>query len=202
MRELEVAEGLAERLAESGAETAAEAGAGERAAGPPAVYEARLARLLAREGAALRRVVATYVVEAAAAEDLFQDVCLALWQALPRFRGKCSERTFAFRIAHNRALSTLARRRRATDLAAVAEAPDPRPSPETVVASRQRREQLRVAVGELPLALRQPLTLALEGMSGREISEVLGISEGNVAVRLSRARQALRDRLGEPRRTG
>lgn len=44
-------------------------------------------------------------------EDLTQDIALALWNALPSFHGECSERTFVYRIAHNRGVNHLVRRR-------------------------------------------------------------------------------------------
>jgi RNA polymerase sigma-70 factor (ECF subfamily) len=47
-------------------------------------------------------------------------------------------------------------------------------------------------VHRLPVAYRQVVTLTLEGLSYREVAEVLGISESNVGARLTRARQILR----------
>ena len=46
----------------------------------------------------------SYEAVASVREELVQEIALAIWQALPRFRGECSERTFVFRIAHNRGL--------------------------------------------------------------------------------------------------
>src|SRR5688572_32410234 len=54
--------------------------------------EERYDRILRENGPAMRRVAAIYEADPARREDLFQEVCLALWQALPRFRGDCSER--------------------------------------------------------------------------------------------------------------
>lgn len=162
----------------------------------------RFEALLAREGAALMRVAASYERDPARREDLFQDICLALWQALPRFRGDSSERTFVFRIAHNRGLSVVARR--STSSAALEEAGevvDSALDPESAAAGRQRSERLVAALQTLPIGLRQVLSLTLEGLSQREIAEVLGISENNVAVRVTRGRQALRRVLGEEDRS-
>jgi RNA polymerase sigma-70 factor (ECF subfamily) len=160
--------------------------------------EARYERILREHGPSLRRAAAAYEFDPARREDLFQDVCLALWQALPRFRGDASERTFAFRIAHNRGLTHRSRRHPepAADLAEAEELADPGESPEAAVRDGQRRERLREAVLRLPLEPRQVLTLTLEGLTPREISDVLGITENNVAVRLSRARRLLREALG------
>ena len=153
-------------------------------------------RILRENGAALRRVAASYEADPSRREDLFQEVCLALWQALPRFRGECSERTFAFRIAHNRGLSHGWRSRtRAEELAEAEAVADPRQSPEAEVQEEERRSRLRAAVRSLPPMARQVVVLSLEGLGHKEIGEVLGLSENHVAVRLSRARKLLRQVL-------
>jgi RNA polymerase sigma factor (sigma-70 family) len=158
--------------------------------------EERYDRILREHGPALRRVAAIYERDPARWEDLFQDVCLALWQALPRFRGDCSERTFAFRIAHNRGLSHGWRARGApAALEEAGEIPDTRRDPESELCDRDRRERLREAVRRLPAVARQVVALSLEGLSHREIGEVLGLTENNVAVRLTRARKLLREML-------
>lgn len=161
--------------------------------------DARYSEILRREGAALRRTAAAYEADPARREDLFQEICLAIWQALPRFRGEASERTFVFRVAHNRGLTHRSRRRpdraRAADLEEAERLADPCPGPEKIAEAGQRRERLRQAVLALPLEPRQILTLALEGLSHGEIAAVLGITENYVAVRLSRARRALRQKL-------
>ena len=125
-------------------------------------------------------------------EDLFQDIALAIWLALPRFRGESSERTFMFRIAHNRAITFLARRRLPTTSDEEMELPDSRPDPESGLATEERRARLFDAIHRLPIDYRRVITLALEGMSYAEIAEILGISESNVGVRLKRAREMLR----------
>jgi RNA polymerase sigma factor (sigma-70 family) len=59
-------------------------------------------------------------------------------------------------------------------------------------------EHLFEAIRDLPVQQRQVLTLALEGMSRAEIAACLGITADNAAVRLSRARSALRERMEKP----
>jgi RNA polymerase sigma-70 factor (ECF subfamily) len=161
------------------------------------VDEAAFERLLAEFGPALRRIAWSYEPDAARREDLFQEIALALWRALGRFRGECSIRTFVFRIAHNRALTAMTRRTR-TPISEEVDAErvhDPAENPERAAARAQQRERLAAAIRTLPIVHRQMLMLALEDLSHAEIAGVLGISENAVAVRLTRARRALRDRL-------
>ena len=157
--------------------------------------EARFESLLAENRASLSRLAFSYTNTAADREDLLQDIALALWQALPSFRGECSERTFVYRIAQNRALSALARRRPAAS--AIDDLPpDPAPLVETTLAQQEESNHLAVAVRRLQLPYRQVVVLMLEGLEYGEIAQVLGISESNVGVRINRARPLLRQNLG------
>jgi RNA polymerase sigma factor (sigma-70 family) len=158
----------------------------------------RCVRLLQEHDRALRRVAASYERDPSRQQDLLQDIWLAVWQALPRFRGDCSERTFVFRIAHNRAVSHVDhwRRRRVDPLDEDAPFPAAHPDPERALSAQQRHEQLRAAVRSLPLGLRQIVVLSLEGLSHADIADVAGITVNNVAVRLARARTTLARLLG------
>lgn len=160
--------------------------------------EERYLRLLRAHDPAIRRLALSYERDPVRRQDLVQDIWMALWQALPAFRGDCAERTFVFRIAHNRGVSHIQHwhRRRTEALDDDAPVATADADPERVASDGQRRAQLQAAVQQLPLALRQVVVLTLEGVSQREIGDVLGISENNVAVRLSRARVALARLIG------
>ncbi len=157
----------------------------------PSDREAQFDRIIASDGAALRRLALTYGQTAADADDLFQEICFALWKSLPSFRGECSERTFAFRIGHNRGLTFRARRR-----APAAELPDDlrdeSPGPESLTTKSMNRDRLLAAVRRLTPGHAQVVMLSLEGLPHAEIALVLGVTENNVAVRLTRARRELR----------
>jgi len=154
-------------------------------------------RVVREYGPAIDRLAWGYVDDAADHDDLVQDVLVALWRALPAFRGEASERTFVFRVAHNRAFTFALRRRRQAPLAADERTPDPRPGPEAQLDAAQRRDRLLAAIRRLGDAHRQAVMLHLEGFAVPEIAQLQGTSENNVAVRLTRARQRLRALMGE-----
>ena len=160
--------------------------------------DGRFERLLRDYGPALARLVAAYEPDRHEREDLLQDIALALWQALSAFRGECSERTFIFRVAHNRALTHRQQRRRAmtNELEEAASVVDPRVDLAGDVAASERRDHLMVAVRALPRALREVVVLRLEGLTNAEAGDVLGASENGVAIRLTRARKELARLLG------
>jgi len=122
---------------------------------------------------------------------------MALVQALPRYRGDSSLRTYVCRIAHNCGIRRIARRRAAGAPLDEAEMAAPAPGPEREAAARRDVERLASAVRSLPLGARQVIVLALEGLTHAEIGEVLGLTENVVSVRLHRARSTLRALLGE-----
>jgi RNA polymerase sigma-70 factor (ECF subfamily) len=158
--------------------------------------EERLSGLLAVHGGALTRLAGSYVGVTPDRDDLVQDIIVAIWRALPRFRGECSERTFVFRIAHNRAIAYITRRTLPVQgTADEVDLEDRQPNPEETLSAEQEGRRLLDAVQRLPMNHRQVVTLMLEGLSYSEIADVLGISESNVGARLTRARQMLRARL-------
>jgi RNA polymerase sigma-70 factor (ECF subfamily) len=158
-----------------------------------AAGRATFADVLREFGAPLWRLTAGYARTSADREDLYQDILLAVWRALPAFRGQASLRTFVYRIGHNRGLSFRARTQRRTNREhdIPPELRDRTPLPDEQFERRRDRARLDAAIGRLQPTLAQPVMLYLEGMSHAEIGDVLGITENNVAVRLNRARERL-----------
>jgi RNA polymerase sigma-70 factor, ECF subfamily len=156
-------------------------------------------RLLDEFEQPLRRLTAGYAAAPSDREDLFQEIAVAVWGAVPRFRGESSERTWVYRIAHNTALTWKGKSRRRWAREREDETPetrsDGRPHPEDQALERERRERLAAMVRSLPPADRQLVLLYLEELSTREISEVSGLSENAVATRLSRIRARLAERV-------
>jgi len=152
--------------------------------------------VLREHGPMLARIAGSYESERARRDDLLQEITVAVWRALPSWRGDASLRTFAARVAHNRAIDHLAREKRAQGDELDDRHPDPDASPMQHAEIQQRREDLVAAVRRLPLGQRQVVVLALEGFSQREIGDTLNLEENTVTQRLSRARRQLQQWLG------
>ena len=152
--------------------------------------------LLTAHGPALGRLASSYARHPAEREDLVQEIALAIWRALPHFRGECSERTYVFRIAHNRAIAHLTRRRLPTiECDDEVQVEDGAADPEQALSREQQGQRLVAAIQRLPLGYAQVVMLTLEGMNYADVADVLGISETNVGARLTRARDMLRRML-------
>ncbi len=158
--------------------------------------EALFDSLLADNGPALFRLAGGFTNSSSDRDDLFQEIVLAIWQALPSFRGESSTRTYLFRIARNRTIAFLVSRRMPQTMdGEELLIRDPAPDPERRVEADQQRRTLLEAIRKLPFLYRDIITLALEGLSYSEMAELLGVSEANVGTRLSRARSELRTLL-------
>ena len=159
-------------------------------------------RILAEYGEALMRLVNSYEYNQGDAEDLYQEICIAVWQALDRFRGDCSERTFVYRVAHNKSLTHRGRKKPAPiSLHDAGPLVDTGEDIEVVRDRMQRQQRLLEAIRQLPEIQRQIVVLSLEGLPQKEIAEVVGTSENNIAVRLNRARKALKSILEQKEKT-
>jgi RNA polymerase sigma-70 factor (ECF subfamily) len=155
-------------------------------------------RLLEQYEPALRRLVGAYAEQEADREDLFQEIAVGLWQAIPKFRGDASERTWLYRIAHNIAISSSARlRRRSGKEEAMPEEKD-YPSSidgEQEILRSEKRALLLQAIRSLAAIDRQIVLLHLEGLNYAQIEEISGISQSAIGSRLSRLRDSLRERI-------
>ena len=176
-------------------------------------------RLISEYWAAMRRLAAVYMNDPRDREDIVQEITVALWQAIPKFRGESSERTWLYRIAHNTAIAASAKLRRRgkrespiedlpgnhdSDSAAGLRAANletanllaskDTPGDERLIES-QRREWLMRAILELAAIDRRIVTLHLEDLTYREIQEITGMTEGAIATRLSRIRERLAEQI-------
>src|SRR5687767_9068712 len=75
-------------------------------------YKAQFSELMEAYAGPIRRLCAAYALSVPDREDLFQEIFLAVWRALPAFRRESSPRTWLYRVAHNVALTWQTRDRR------------------------------------------------------------------------------------------
>lgn len=156
-------------------------------------------RLMDQYETALRRLAGAYAAQQADREDLFQEIATGLWQAIPRFRGDASERTWLYRIAHNIAISSSTRqRRRGRSEEAIPQGidyPSALPNSEQEVLLAEKRALLLEAIRGLSALDRQIVLLHLEGLNYAQIEEVSGMTQSAIASRLTRLREKLRERV-------
>lgn len=141
----------------------------------------------------ISRIALSYEADPALRRELVQDVLLAIWLALPSYRGDASLKTFVASIAQKRSISHVTKRAREPrqvelppDLVSGAATPD------EVAADNDMRKRLIDAIQLLPLPQREAIVLSLEGFSFGEMGEMLGISTNAAMLRCQRAKNALK----------
>lgn len=150
---------------------------------------------LEEHGSSVMKVARAYTLTSDECQDLAQEILLQAWRSLPKFEGKASAATWFYRVALHTSLNwqrkDKPRRSRQQPLLEVqALTPDTIDSAEQAQ-QREIVEQLYEAIHQLPKTDAALVLLYLDELSYREMAEVLGISEGNVGVKLNRAKKAL-----------
>lgn len=144
--------------------------------------------LLDRHAGILYRVVNTYARHADDQSDLIQEIKVNLWQAFPKYDPARSFSTWMYRIALNTAISSIRKsevRQRHEPVVSPSQPPD------------ENVKALYELIDSLDPMSRALLMLYLDDLSHAEIGEVLGITPGNVATRISRLKQQLRQQTQE-----
>ncbi|MGB1013684.1 MAG: RNA polymerase sigma factor [Nannocystaceae bacterium] len=151
-----------------------------------------------RYGRLLQRIAERHTRTPEDRDDLLQDIRLAIWNALPAFRGESSLRTYAVRIAHNRAATTL-RRTAPPTFASVTEVAASQPNLDQQLETATRRSWLTRTLVQLSPGIADALERRLAGDSYREIADSLGITTSNVGVRLHTGKAKLQALAAEER---
>ncbi|MEM7480851.1 MAG: sigma-70 family RNA polymerase sigma factor [Acidobacteriota bacterium] len=179
------------------------------AAGDEAAFE----ELISRHQKRLLHLCERLLGDADAARDAVQEVFLRVWTRAGRYRPRGQVYTWLYRIAVNYCLNRLRRRKvvRFLRLAAPGgddsapgessvEPVDGGADPVSALESRERWAQTRRAIDALPAGQRAVLVLArVEGLSYRQVADVLEITVGAVESRLFRAMRTLENDLGASR---
>ena len=122
-------------------------------------------------GDGLERLAHAYEADPDTRRDLLQDIHLALWRSFAGYDGRCSQRTWVYRVAHNTAASHVTRW------------------------VRRRRLQLTTRLLRLIRRLdaldRQVIVSYLEEMDAAAIAEITGLSAGAVAMKVHRIKRIL-----------
>lgn len=150
---------------------------------------------LEEHNASVIQVARAYTLGSEDSRDLAQEILLQAWRSLPRFEGKASPATWFYRVALHTAMNwhrdDQSRRTYQKPLLEIQSVPCNSDDTREEVEQRETLEQLYAAIHQLPSSDVALVLLYLNELTYREMANVLGISESNVGVRLSRAKKAL-----------
>jgi RNA polymerase sigma-70 factor (ECF subfamily) len=156
-------------------------------------------------GAALSRLARAWEADLDARQDLLQEMHFALWRSFATFDGRCSLRTWIYRVAHNAATSHVMRSRRGKSrtLVSIEEIEESREMGSLAAKSdtnqsieqTQILDRLYAMIHRLNPLDRQVILLYLEGVDAASIGEVTGLSSGYVATKIHRIKAILIERF-------
>ena len=137
------------------------------------------------------KVVHMYVHDADDRKDLFQEIVFQLWKSLPAFRGESKPSTWMYRIALNTAISHFRNVTRQPDRLSLSEFDFQIPD----INERQQLDEsinlLNDAIQQLSRIEKAIIILYLEEKSYQEISDIMGITNSNVGVKINRIKTKL-----------
>lgn len=153
-------------------------------------------------GRMLDRLAAGYEADPEKRHDLRQDIHLQLWRSFALFDGRCSVKTWTFRVAHNTAVTYVHRERRKNlpfvSLEEMERIPAGDGEPDI---DRQRAlQQLSAFIRQLKPLDRQIMISYLEEMDAATIAGITGLSPANVGMKIHRIKNILSNRFLEEKR--
>ena len=148
-------------------------------------------------GAALARMAFAYEADPDLRRDLSQEIHLALWRSFGKFNGRCSLRTWVYRVAHNVATSHVIRqaksKRSAPAFQSLEEA-EARAGDEDVEGTADRAQALArlfALIQRLDPLDRQVILAYMEDLDADSIAEITGLSAANVWSKIHRIKNVL-----------
>lgn len=154
----------------------------------------RYSEAAAAFGPALERLARGYEANADKRRDLVQDIHFALWRSLSAFDGRCSLRTWVYRVAHNTATSHILKERRQRGggwIGLEDDWPSDDPGIEDALHEQQALARLTALIQRLQPQDRQIMLLYLENVDASGIADITGLKPPNVATKIHRIKALL-----------
>ena len=138
----------------------------------------------------IHKVCRMYAYTSADRDDLFQEIVIQLWNAYPKFKGESKFSTWLYSVALNTAISGLRKKKN------FIESREPAQLPEQSIDENAGQEenllQLHKAISQLNSVEKAIVMLYMEDRTYAEMEEVLGMSQGNLRVKMNRIKEKLR----------
>lgn len=139
------------------------------------------------------KVCRIYAYDEADRQDLFQEIVIQLWKNYPKFKGDAKFSTWLYRVAINTAITGLRKQRDFITSYEPATLPADIKDDNTGMEEEERMQQLYQAIEKLNQVEKAIAMLYMEDRSYEEMEDILGISQGNLRVKMSRIKEKLRE---------
>lgn len=140
----------------------------------------------------LYKICRVYAYNDADRQDLFQEIVIQLWKAYPKFKGDSRISTWLYRVALNTAISGLRKKKNLIRSYEPASMPEPAGEHDPQYSEEERLQQLYYAIEQLNAVEKAIVMLYMEDRSYEEMEDILGLSQGNLRVKMNRIKEKLR----------
>jgi RNA polymerase sigma-70 factor (ECF subfamily) len=138
------------------------------------------------------KVCNIYAYTEADRQDLFQEIVIQLWKAYPKFRGEAKMSTWLYRVAINTAITGLRKDKHFIQSYEPHLLPTEISDATPYKIKEEQFQQLYAAIEQLNEIEKAIVMLYLEEKSYEEMEEILGITSGNLRVKMTRIKDKLR----------
>lgn len=156
-------------------------------------------KIIAENNERIQRICRYYGYGTSSQDDLYQEVLINIWKSLDRFKGNCAISTWIYRVAVNTSLTYAGKAYKQlkliiTDL--------PIENMNLLIDDAEQEHETEKHIAELqnelnllPVIDKALISLMLEGLSMKEIADVVGLTESNVKVKIHRIKTDLKTKL-------
>ena len=162
--------------------------------------EIRFRQIVEENGNRISRICSYYSKNTEDRKDMYQEILVNIWKSLDKFRGDSAISTWIYRIAVNTSLTFAGKSYRNLNLSI-----DQLPQnigillDDDELEKKQKTElhleELETQLNLLSIIDKALITMMLEGLSMREIADVIGLTEPNVKVKIHRIKENLKQQL-------
>jgi RNA polymerase sigma-70 factor, ECF subfamily len=138
------------------------------------------------------KVCRIYAYTDADRQDLFQEIVIQLWKAFPKFKGQSKFSTWLYRVAINTAITGLRKQKDFIESYQPAELPQHIEDHSGAEEEEQLKQMYR-AIEQLNHVEKAIVMLYMEDKTYEEMEDILGMSQGNLRVKMKRIKDKLRE---------
>nr|WP_321356750.1 RNA polymerase sigma factor [uncultured Draconibacterium sp.] len=162
--------------------------------------EEKFNTILSDNGERIRNICRYYNSNVEDQKDMYQEVLVNIWKSLDSFRGDSAISTWVYRVAVNTSLTFTGKAFRhmklmvnsdTTNLNSILDDENLKQK----LAEEKLLERMQLELNQLSVIDKALISLMLEGLSMKEIAEVIGITEPNVKVKIHRIKSQLKEKL-------
>ena len=158
--------------------------------------EQKFNQIVTENSELIKRICRYYNNNVEDQQDMYQEVLINIWRSLDKFRGESKLSTFIYRIAVNVSITYASKSFKQSKLYVSADTENINEIiDEPHEDNEQQIQQLHTALNTLSVIDKALISLVLEGLSMKEIANIIGITEPNVKVKIHRIKTYLKEEL-------